>query len=187
MRHKTVEEDNQKWRQLAGRDVLTGLGNKVMLFNIVLPKRLKEMTPERSFSCIAIGLDQLGQVNLKFGWTTGDQMLQETVKSLHNLKQEEEELYRLDGANFVLLGSCGGDAAGFRATELRRNLAQTNVRVDNNRLPLISSVGVVSVEHRRRASAPEAADAICAALLQTLYRAKDQGGNTVEIHSSKHF
>ena len=45
VRHKTVEEDNRKWRQLAGRDALTGLGNKVMLFNIVLPKMLKEMTP----------------------------------------------------------------------------------------------------------------------------------------------
>ena len=114
-------------------------------------------------------------------------MLQESVKSLLNLKQDGEELYRLDGANFVLLGPIPSDLAGLRATELRRYLAQANVKVDTYQLPLISSVGVVSVEHRRRVSAPEAADAICAALLQTLYRAKDQGGNTVEIHSSKHF
>ena len=140
-----------------------------------------------AFSCIAIGLDQLGKVNLQHGWMTGNRMLQESVKSLLSLKQEEEELYRLDGANFALLGPIASDVAGFRATELRRCLAQSNVQVDNYQLPLISSVGVVSVESRRRDSTTKAADAICEALLQMLYRAKDQGGNTVEIHSSKHF
>ena len=186
-RHKTVEEDNLKWRQLAGRDALTGLGNKIMLFNVVLPKILKKLEPGRSFSCIAIGLDQLGQVNLKFGWKTGDQMLLETVKNLRRLTKEGEELYRLDGAIFGFLCPGSGDEKGVRATELRRHLAQTNVKVANNHLPLISSVGVVSVERRGSASASEAAAAISKALFQILFKAKDQGGNTVEIHSSKHF
>ena len=35
-----MEEDSKKWRQLAGRDVLTGLPNQTMLFRLVLPKVL---------------------------------------------------------------------------------------------------------------------------------------------------
>ena len=39
-RLEAVEDDNKKWRQLAGRDMLTGLPNKTMLFNLILPKAI---------------------------------------------------------------------------------------------------------------------------------------------------
>ena len=183
---KTFEEDNKKWRQLAGRDSLTGLNNKVMLFRLVLPKMMKRLQSGLAYSCIAIGLDQLQQVNTRHGWTMGDRMLREAVKGLRTFVEEGDELYRLDGANFVLFGAMTNNVARMRATDMRRRLAKASVTIDKVQLPLISSMGVVTVE-RSKSSPMEAAEAMYQALLSMLYKAKESGGNTVETHTATHF
>ena len=38
---KELEEDNKRWRQMAGIDTITGLPSKAMLVRMVLPKVLK--------------------------------------------------------------------------------------------------------------------------------------------------
>jgi hypothetical protein len=72
-RLQELEADNKKWRQLIGRDTLTGLPNKISLFRIHLPKVLRELSSSGPFSCIAICLDQIGRVNDDFGWLMGGQ------------------------------------------------------------------------------------------------------------------
>jgi hypothetical protein len=51
----------------------------------------------------------------------------------------------------------------------------------------VSSVGVVTVERLLAESVNEASKNIFEALLATLYRAKEKGGNTVETHNSTKF
>ena len=46
----------------------------------------------------------------------------------------------------------------------------------------MSSVGVVTVDRIISESVNKCSDSIFQALLATLYRAKEKGGNTVEIH-----
>ncbi len=77
-----LEADNKKWPQLIGRDTLTGLPNKITLFRILLPKIMREFSSSGPFSCIAIGLDQLGRVNKDFGWLMGDKMLRASARGL---------------------------------------------------------------------------------------------------------
>ena len=125
--------------------------------------------------CIAIGLDHVSKVNREHGWNIGDRMLKESGRGLRRFLQEGDELYRLDGANFVLTGQMDSNAARQRATEMRRTLGTANIKVDDMSLPLASSLGVVTVERRVGESDTEVVDAVYDALLATLYRAKEKG------------
>ena len=182
-----LEADNKKWRQLIGRDALTGLPNKISLFRIQLPKIIRGFPGEAPFSCIAIGLDQLGKVNLEHGWLMGDKMLKASARGLRKFLQDGDELYRMDGANFVLTGRMDGNAARQRATEMRRALGGSTIRVDETSMPLAASLGVVSVEQKVGESDAEIANAVYGALIKTLYRAKEKGGNTLDVHSVTRF
>jgi diguanylate cyclase (GGDEF)-like protein len=182
-----LEEDNKKWRQLAGRDAVTGLPNKTMLFRLVIPKVLKNIGTVGPFSCIGISFDQVGQVNQGHGWLVGDRMLKDSAKSLRHFVQEGEELYRLEGVHFALVGAMSNNAARQRATEMRRRLAKASVQIDDTQCPLVASLGVVTVEKIVGKSPAEVANGIFEAVLGTLYRAKDKGGNAVEVHSATKF
>ena len=75
---KELEADNKKWRQLLGKDSLTGLPNKLTFFRINLPKTLRALVQSGPISCIAIGLDHVSKVNREHGWNIGDRMLKES-------------------------------------------------------------------------------------------------------------
>jgi diguanylate cyclase (GGDEF)-like protein len=182
-----LEADNKKWRQLIGRDALTGLPNKISLFRIHLPKVIREFADLGPYSCIAIGLDQIGKVNQDFGWPMGDKMLRASARGLRKFLQDGDELYRMDGANFVIAGPMGNNAARQRLAEMRRSLGGSTVRVEETTMPLASSLGLVSLEQTTGGSDSDSANAIYLALLQTLYQAKQKGGNVAEIHSTTRF
>lgn len=183
----SLEADNKKWRHMIGKDALTGLPNKVALFRINLPKIIDNLPDVGPFSCIAIGLDHVAKVNQEHGWLMGDKMLRESTKGLRKSLQDNEELYRMDGANFVLVGKMDGNVARQRATQLRRNLGVASVKVDQTSLPLTSSLGVVTIQQVAQSSALETAQSVYKALINTLYLAKGKGGNNVEVHTSKRF
>jgi diguanylate cyclase (GGDEF)-like protein len=186
-RLEELEADNKKWRQMIGRDALTGLPNKISLFRMHLPKVLKDFAAAGPFSCIAISLDQIGRVNQDYGWLMGDKMLRASAKGLRKFLQEGDELYRMDGANFCIAGPMDNNAAKQRAIEMRRALGGSSVRVEETSMPLASSLGVVSVEQAGANSGADSANAVYAALLQTLYKAKRKGGNTAEVHNITRF
>lgn len=186
-RVQELEEDNKRWRQLAGRDTVTGLPNKTMLFRLVIPKILKDLKSTGPYSCIAISLDQVGKVNEGHGWVMGDKMLKESSRSLRRFAAEGEELYRLDGAHFALIGPMDNNTARQRAADMRRRLSRASLQIEESQLPLVSSVGVVTIERILSGALAEVSNKIYEALLQVLYRAKEKGGNTVEIHNSTKF
>ena len=186
-RLKGLEEDNKKWRQLAGRDAVTGLPNKMTLFRLIVPKTLKGLSQGGAFSFIGISLDQIAKVNEGHGWVVGDKMLKESVRSMRRFVVEGEDLYRLEGAHFAIFGAMDNNIARQRAADVRRQLSRASVQVGKTQLPLVSSVGVVTVERLLAESVNEASKNIFEALLATLYRAKEKGGNTVEIHNSTKF
>ena len=187
-RLKDLEEDNKKWRQLAGRDTtVTGLPNKMTLFRLIVPKTLKGLSKGGPFSFIGISLDQVAKVNEGHGWVVGDKMLRESVRSMRDFVVEGEDLYRLEGAHFAIFGAMDNKIARQRAADMRRQLSRTSVQVGKTQLPLVSSVGVVTVDRLLAESVNEASKKIFEALLATLYRAKEKGGNTVEIHNSTKF
>ena len=72
-RIKNLEDDNKKWRQLAGRGTVTGLPNKVTLLRLILPKALQELGKGVTSSFIGISLDHVARVNEGHGGGHGEQ------------------------------------------------------------------------------------------------------------------
>ncbi len=155
------------------------------MFRIELPKILRTLS--EPYTCIAIGLDQVAKVNLEHGWLMGDRMLKASAKGLQKFLQEGDQLYRIDGSNFVITGKMDGNAARQRATDMRRSLGTLTVQVENTTLPLASSLGVVTVEQKATKSDAEIAASVYQALITTLYKAKEKGGNTAEVHNITRF
>lgn len=186
-RVKVLEEDNEKWRQMVGKDPLTGLPNRTFLFRVALPKSLRSLAESGPLSCIGLGLDQVARINTEQGWQMGDRMIQEAVKAMRKLLGKGEELYRLEGVNFVVFGKMDGNQARQRSVDIRRQLASASVQVEKTIMPLTASLGVVTVERQVGKSQTEAANAIFQALIDSLYRARQKGGNTVEVHANTRF
>jgi diguanylate cyclase (GGDEF)-like protein len=186
-RVKVLEEDNEKWRQVLGKDPLTGLPNRIFLFRISLPKVLRTVQENGPLSCIGLALDQVARVNAEQGWLVGDRMLQEAVKSLRTLLAQGEELYRLEGVNFAIFGKMDNLKAKQRGIDLRRQLAGASVQVEKTTMPLTASLGVVTVEKQLLPSQAEASAAVFQALVEMLGRAKQKGGNTVEVYPNTRF
>ena len=186
-RVKGLEEDNEKWRQVLGKDPLTGLPNRIFLFRISLPKILRTLQESGPLSCIGLALDQVAKINVEQGWPMGDRMLQEAVRALRTLLAEGEELYRLEGVNFAIFGKMGNLQAKQRGVDLRRQLAGANVQVDKTTMPLTASLGVVTVERQVGPSQVEASTAVFQALIEMLGKAKQKGGNTVEVYPNTRF
>lgn len=186
-RVKALEEDTRRWRQLAAKDPVTGLPNRNVLVRLVIPKVMRSIDTIGPFSCVGIRLDGVAEANQRWGWEAGDRMLQESVRAVRPFVAEGEELYRLDGVQFALVGPMSTTAARQRANDIRRQLAKSLIEVEKVQLPLVASLGVVTVERVAVADDGAAASAVVLALLSTLYRAKEKGGNTVEVHGETRF
>jgi len=186
-RVKVLEEDNEKWRQVLGKDPLTGLPNRIFLFRISLPKIIRSVQESGPLSCIGLALDQVARINAEQGWPMGDRMLQEAVKSLRTLLAQGEELYRLEGVNFAIFGKMDNLKAKQRGIDLRRQLAGASVQVEKTAMPLTASLGVVTVEKQVLPSQAEAAAAVFQALVEMVGRARQKGGNTVEVYPNTRF
>ena len=186
-RIKDLEDDNKKWRDLAGRDAVTSLPNKFVLLRLILPKVLQKIRTGVSFSFIGVSLDHIAIVNEVNGWSVGDNMLKESVLSLRNITVRGDVLYRLEGVNFAIVGKMDNTMARERATDTHRKLSRANVQIDKTQLLLTFSVGVVTVDSAAGKSVNETSNSVFQALLATLYRAKEKGGNMVEINHTTKF
>ena len=185
---KELEEDNKQWKELAGVDAITGLPSKAVLIRLVLPKVLKGIKGTGPYSCIVVSLDQFAHINKALGWKTGDHMLKESARKLAGLTEDGSgmEWYRLDGAQFVLLGAMDNNAARQRSADLRRRLARENTVYGQMQMSMIASIGLVCID-RLTSSANEGTSRVYEALMNSLNRAKDKGGNTVEVHGETTF
>ena len=59
--------------------------------------------------------------------------------------------------------------------------------MDKTQLPLVSSIGVVTIERTSSGSVVDLANSIYQSLVLALYRAKGKGGNTVEVINGTKF
>jgi diguanylate cyclase (GGDEF)-like protein len=173
--------DNEKWRALVGKDTLTGLFNKITLFRVVLPKALVKLETAGPFSFIAITLDEVAQANLDHGWFMGDRLIKLAVRRLAHFVGPDEELYRLDGTQFVITAKLDDNAGLVRATDIHQQLAQDRIDVDQITMPMRASIGVVTTKTMHGKDTLEMANAIYQGIVKVLYLARENGGNKVEF------
>lgn len=152
-------------------DLLTGLGNRVRLQELLDQAKQRQLRPgEREAALLFIDLDRFKLINDSLGHAVGDQVLVQTAKRLEMCLRPGDHLIRFGGDEFVALLddlACLEDAdqvAQRMLDELLKPLwlAERNLSVS-------ASIGIVNL-----AEANIDGDVMRAADL-AMYRAKDAG------------
>ncbi len=154
------------------KDPLTGLDNKLAL----VQEMQARIDGGHAFSLVVLGLDRFTSVNDAQGYARGDFALMEIASRLHIATLESENLYRLNGDEFVFLTSAEPVLAAARIGSL---VAQSRrpVVLDGQSFVLGASAGIARApEH-----GTEAEELLKRALL-SLRQAKRSGTAQVVVY-----
>jgi len=172
----------QKNADLARRDMLTGLSNRVRV-NEDLQALLVDTSPQVPFALIWIDLDGFKAVNDTLGHAAGDVVLVETGQRLLNLcipapGEPARSVARLGGDEFlVILPQAGRREALDLAQELAASVRIPHVLRSAPDVRLDASIGIsLFPEHG------DNADALLAAADRALYAVKASGKARVQVY-----
>ncbi len=98
--NKRIKKSDEKLTYLAYHDSMTGLPNKLSLYN----KAKSIFTPEFGMSALLfIDIDNFKYVNDTLGHAFGDKLIIDVSKTLADLLYDKCSLYRLSGDEFVII------------------------------------------------------------------------------------
>ncbi len=98
-----AKRHEQELLELAHRDVLTGLPNRLWL-NSYLPGAIKRaQRAHRQLAILFIDLDHFKDVNDTLGHHAGDELLQEVAGTLRDMVRATDHVVRLGGDEFLIL------------------------------------------------------------------------------------
>lgn len=109
--------------QLAYHDMLTGLGNRLLLLNEVAQERAICMHSGTQAALCAVDVVQFKRYNDSFGQTFGDRLLQKVAQCLRQLARDSDLVVRTGNDDFVILMR-GLSADPERATAQARRLIE---------------------------------------------------------------
>jgi diguanylate cyclase (GGDEF)-like protein len=127
---------------LALHDPLTGLPNRMLLYDRINQAVFAGKRNGATFGVLAIDLDGFKSVNDSLGHSGGDTVLKRTSARLVAAVRETDTVARLGGDEFVvLLPGVSAETAHGMAAQLRDVLEQT-IEVDGNAVIIGASIGV---------------------------------------------
>jgi diguanylate cyclase (GGDEF)-like protein len=163
------------YKTAATTDPLTGVLNRrgfAEASALVLKRGERHAVP---VSVLAFDLDHFKSINDRFGHGAGDAVLKHFAAVIRKNMRADDVIARLGGEEFIaVLPATLADAAA-AAERVRAALAAEVVACDGARIAATVSVGVACASP----SAP--LDALIARADETLYRAKTNGRNRVEL------
>ncbi len=101
MNHVVVER-TKKLKHKATRDPLTGLMNRVALFD-ALPEYVRMLQTGQQLALLYLDLNKFKPVNDQLGHETGDALLRQVAQRLQAQLRGEDAIFRLGGDEFVIL------------------------------------------------------------------------------------
>ncbi len=175
-RQQVVEQEGRQWRQVAQRDALTGLYNR-MAFDRRLEQALAQAHVNGgTLTLLMLDLDGFKPVNDRYGHARGDEVLRALAQALQSVARETDTVARLGGDEFALFfpGLHNPVALHDLCQRLLQRLEKTvSATVP---VPVRASLGVAVYPQ-------DGADA--AALLHAadsaMYRSKQNGGHCVTL------
>ncbi len=98
-----VQIEKQYFKKLSNTDTLTGLPNRLAMDN-ALPQTIRDHRDAGKLVAVMIlNLENLKSMNSRLGRTTGDAVLREIGKRLRQTLREDDTVFKLPGAEFVVL------------------------------------------------------------------------------------
>lgn len=134
-------------RAAAYRDYLTRLPNRNELLNIINQISLESVTTEQRALLLMIDLDHFGEINAKFGYEIGDQIIQCVGERLQNYADEGVFVARVGGNEFAVViydvQSVTQPLATVHWTAIRALLIQTII-IGSRKINLTFTMGAVA-------------------------------------------
>lgn len=173
---------DEKLREMATTDGLTGLWNRRYFLDIVQQKLDLASHSNQIFSLLILDLDHFKKINDTLGHAAGDETLKQMASLMKNVLRDVDIPGRIGGEEFgILLPGTELKQAFLIAEKLRLAVENTAVYYDGQRINVKTSIGITAY-HERITSLDnlfkEADDA--------LYQAKRKGGNCTIPAEIKH-
>jgi diguanylate cyclase (GGDEF)-like protein len=174
---RTQLSDMDRSLYLATRiDPMTGLANRRDIMEKMERELSRSERHGRTFSLLVVDLDNFKQLNEKYGYNDGDDVLVEVARVLMGCVRNEDVCARWGGEEFLfLLAETNGDGALILARKILESLAMTEFKAARPVIRITASIGVC--EHRTGTSVYDCLSRAD----QALRRAKQAGKNRIEV------
>lgn len=170
---RTWREGNERLTELAATDDLTGLLARRFLEAHLRGLVAAARRHSRPLSVVMLDVDNFKDINDMHGHAVGDVVLRTVVERMQSRLREEDLLGRWGGDEMiVVLPDVDLDGALVAAEGLRRAIAETEVSIDGQRIPVTISAGAAAWNDDSGAELVERAD-------MALYDSKAAGRNCV--------
>jgi len=166
--------DHQKALNLAYRDPLTGIANRMSMNETLQREVNRAHRYNIPLSMLVIDLDHFKLVNDNYGHSTGDLVLKETVNCIESALRLSDQAFRFGGEEFiVLLTDSSIDAAQTVAERVRCCIESSSVITAETEIRFTASIGIAELgQEDSEMSLFDYAD-------KALYLAKSEGRNRV--------
>ena len=173
---KTIERRAGELENLAYRDALTGVPNRLYL-ELKVQQALQEVEQlGRIIGLLMVDVDHFKQVNDTYGHETGDVALRTVCGTLSHSIRPGDTLGRWGGEEFLVLAvDVSAAGLGIFAERCRHMIAQSAVSIGSNQLQVTASLGATLLQQGESAeSAIQRAD-------QLMYKSKIGGRNRTTL------
>ncbi|SBS35482.1 putative diguanylate cyclase AdrA [Marinomonas spartinae] len=167
---------NMKLRELAERDVLTGLPNRRKVLNEALAIFNEALESSSACSFAIIDFDHFKRVNDSYGHEAGDLVLQKGAEAMSICLRKHDKIGRYGGEEFVIImPNTDGSEAMSKMELLRASIESLNIVSSHGiRIPVTVSIGVASMSKETAIF-----EDVLALADKALYKAKKAGRNKV--------
>lgn len=168
--HRAVVEAEQLLLHQSLHDPLTGLANRVLLFDRLRQAQAQQARHNRGLAVLFLDLDQLKQVNDEHGHDVGDALLIQIANRMEEAVRDGDTVARLGGDEFVIVAESidGPDAVAELAERVRAAMGRPHT-VHGEEVVCTASIGVILP---RPGQQPEE---ILREADRAMYRAKAEG------------
>ena len=176
----TQKAAEQRIRELADYDVLTGLPNRRLLQERFAQLLAAAERDQEELAVIFLDLDHFKRVNDSLGHSVGDELLCEVARRLGSVVRRVDTLARLGGDEFIFAMPGFHSAA---AADVARRLLQVFARpfeIAGHELTVTPSLGVSIYPHDG-----EDLETLLRNADTAMYQAKEVGRNAFQFYSSE--
>ncbi len=164
---------------LAHHDTLTGLPNRTLFHDRLQQTLAHARRHDHPFAVFFLDLDGFKLINDTLGHDTGDLFLREIARRLTGCTRESDTVARLGGDEFtIILPDVDGAAEATLVARKILDVLATGVEIDGRELSVTTSIGISLYP-----SCALDMDGLIKSADIAMYRAKEQGKNTLDVFS----
>ncbi|TCS38193.1 ammonium transporter [Reinekea marinisedimentorum] len=171
----------EKLRQLAYSDPLTGLYNRTYLIEQISKMRNGLAQSDETLAVFFLDLDKFKRINDTLGHKAGDDLLCEVSVRLARVTREDDVIARWGGDEFIVLmkGQLSSESIAIKAMEILE-VMRDPIELEGHHLSILTSIGIAQLAEK-----DQEADAFIQQADIAMYQAKMQGPGNYRIFATE--